>query len=126
MNKKITSLILGFNVLQIIIYLFGFCNKVAVQTSHEPMIDITMVWNNFWGIMFWSVLSMVSVIGFTLTLYLLVSKVYPSNQIVGLIISAVGFGSPLILGFFLIIPATLLILGTLFIKILILNPETTK
>lgn len=80
---------------------------------------MTRLWQNFYGIMFWSIVSMLCVIGFTLALYLLISRAYPNNQQVGLIITAIGYGSPLFFSFFLLVPATLLVLGTIFINILI-------
>lgn len=124
MNRKIIQSLLVLNCLQIILYLFGFFNRVALQTGKIPWVDVTRLWQNFYGIMFWSIVSMLCVIGFTLALYLLISRTYPSNQQVGLIITAIGYGSPLFFSFFLLVPATLLVLGTIFIKILI--PSDSK
>ncbi|MBS7576011.1 MULTISPECIES: hypothetical protein [unclassified Enterococcus] len=121
LNQKMLKIVISLNIIQTIIYFFGFFNKVAAQTGHKPLVDVTSLWLNFSGIIFWSILSMLCVIGFTLTLYLLLSKAFVGNKNVGLIISAIGYGSPIIFSFFLIIPATLLILGTVFCKILILD-----
>lgn len=126
MAKKLLTIIISLNILQGIIYLFGFFNRIAIQTNRIPLIDVTHIWYNFGGIVYWTILSMVSVIGFTLTLYLLLSKSFQNNQTVGLIISAIGYGSPILFSFFLVIPATLLILGLIFIYLLIVNPEKEK
>lgn len=56
-------------------------------------------------------------------LIFIVSKAVDSKKTVGLIISAIGYGSPLLFSFFLIIPAILLILGLIFIKWMIIDPE---
>lgn len=121
MNKKMLKTVIVLNIIQCLVYLFGFLNRVASQTGLEPFVNVTTIWHNFNGIIFWSVLSMLSVIGFTLTLYLLLSSAFSSNQNVGLIISAVGYGGPIMFSFFLIIPLTLLVLGTIFCKLLILD-----
>lgn len=101
----------------------GFFNRVAEQSGLVPLVYVTRLWGNFYRIIFGSSLSMFCVIGFTLTLYLLLSKAVDSKKTVGLIISAIGYGSPLLFSFFLIIPTTLLILGRIFIKWMILDPE---
>ncbi len=111
------------NVIQILVYLFGFFNKVAEWTGKTPIVSISSIWNNFYGILFWSVLSMLCIVGFTLSLYLLLSKIYDSKKTVGIIITAIGYGAPIFFSFFLLIPATLLIIGTVFIKWLIIDSE---
>lgn len=126
MNVKMVKAILCLNIIQIIVYLFGFFNKVAEMTGKIPWITISTIWNNFYGILFWSVLSMLCIVGFTLTLYLLLSKAFNSKRNVGLIVTTIGYGSPILFGFFLLIPATLLILGTIFIKWLIIDAEKSQ
>lgn len=123
MHQKMIKTIFILNIVQTVIYLFGFFNRVAEQSGLVPLVYVTRLWGNFYGIIFWSILSMICVIGFTLSLYLLLSKAVDSKKTVGLIISAIGYGSPLLFSFFLIIPATLLILGLIFIKWMILDPE---
>jgi len=123
MHQKMIKTIFILNIVQTVIYLFGFFNRVAEQSGLVPLVYVTRLWGNFYGIIFWSILSMICVIGFTLTLYLLLSKAVDSKKTVGLIISAIGYGSPLLFSFFLIIPANLLILGLIFIKWMILDPE---
>lgn len=123
MHQKMIKTIFILNIVQTVIYLFGFFNRVAEQSGLVPLVYVTRLWGNFYGIIFWSILSMICVIGFTLTLYLLLSKAVDSKKTVGLIISAIGYDSPLLFSFFLIIPATLLILGLIFIKWMILDPE---
>lgn len=121
LNNKMLKTVLCLNLIQFCVYLFGFVNRVATQTGRNALVDVTRIWYNFGGIVFWSILSMISVIGFTLTLYLLISKAFPAKQNIGLIISVIGYASPIIFSFFLIIPMTLLILGTIFGKVLILD-----
>ncbi|MGG5337993.1 hypothetical protein IGJ48_000661 [Enterococcus pernyi] len=123
MHQKMIKTIFILNIVQTVIYLFGFFNRVAEQSGLVPLVYVTRLWGNFYGIIFWSILSMICVIGFTLSLYLLLSKAVDSKKTVGLIISAIGYGSPLLFSFFLIIPAILLILGLIFIKWMIIDPE---
>lgn len=123
MHQKMIKTIFILNIVQTVIYLFGFFNRVAEQSGLVPLVYVTRLWGNFYGIIFWSILSMICVIGFTLSLYLLLSKAVDSKKTVGLIISTIGYGSPLLFSFFSIIPATLLILGIIFIKWMIIDPE---
>lgn len=121
MKKKIIKILFIATIIQLVVYLFGFFNSVASQTGNTPWVDVSTLWMNFSGIIYWSILSMISVVGFTLSIYMLASKKVQSNQAIGLIISAIGFGSPIIFSFFLIIPATLMILSLIFIKMLIID-----
>lgn len=120
LKSKFLSIILTLSLIQILVYLFGFVNKVLYQTGHTTLIRMGDIYGpDFSNIIFWSLLSMISVVGLTLCLYLLLSNAFDRSKVVGLIVSAVGFGSPIILGFFLIIPATILILGVVFTKLLL-------
>lgn len=116
---KIIKNLLIVGYIQTVVYLFGFLNNVAKITGLDPFVDLTRLWHNFPGVVFWSVLSMLSVIGFTLALYLLVSRAIIPKANVGIIIMAIGFASPIIMSQFLLVPATLMILGMIFIRILI-------
>ncbi|MGG5324408.1 hypothetical protein IGJ83_000656 [Enterococcus pernyi] len=92
MHQKMIKTIFILNIVQTVIYLFGFFNRVAEQSGLVPLVYVTRLWGNFYGIIFWSILSMICVIGFTLSLYLLLSKAVDSKKTVGLIISAIGYG----------------------------------
>ncbi|WP_206424120.1 hypothetical protein [Vaginisenegalia massiliensis] len=123
MTKKMVQSVFRLNIIQILVFLFGFFNSVAKLTGNKAIVDISHISNNFHGIVFWSITSMLCVIGFTLSLFLVLSKEFHSRSNVGLIISAVGYASPIFFSQFLLIPATLLILGAIFIKALILSPD---
>lgn len=113
MDKKVSNGIMVLDILQLLIYLVGFYNFAAEMTNQHGWFDMNIT--NLAGIGYWSLLSMISVIGFVLSIYLLVRRVKEIKT--GLIVSAIGFASPILFMFFLIIPATLMILGGIFLKI---------
>jgi hypothetical protein len=104
-----TKTVMWCSILEIIVYLFGFINWAASRSNFSPLLDI-YTWK-FGSIMYWSVLSCLAIVIIVLSFYSLNNEV----DKLGLILAIVGGFLPLIMMWFLIIPATVLILATFFI-----------
>ncbi|MFD1464738.1 hypothetical protein ACFQ4L_01350 [Lapidilactobacillus mulanensis] len=113
MNKSVRTSVLSLNIVQLLIYLVGFYNFAAGITHHQRLFNTDIT--SLPGICYWSLLSMISVVGLVLSIYLLVKQ--RQVRSVGLIISTIAFASPIIFMFFLIIPATLSLLAIIFLRI---------
>ncbi|MCM0582239.1 hypothetical protein H9L19_00460 [Weissella diestrammenae] len=118
MNKKFTTTIFALSIFQSLYMLFGFFNGVALTTLNTAWINIYS-FQTFSGVMYWSILSMLSIVIFTLILYLMIQKAYPAQKNIGLILGMIGSLAPIIFSFFLIVPATFMILAAIFMKLLL-------
>ncbi|WP_125607474.1 hypothetical protein [Lapidilactobacillus bayanensis] len=113
MNKSVRTSVLTLSIVQLVVYLVGFYNFAASITHHHGLFNTDIT--SLPGICYWSLLSMISVVGLVLSIYLLVKQ--RKAKSVGLIISTIAFVSPVIFMFFLIIPATLALLAIIFLRI---------
>lgn len=113
MKEKILSWMYALTTFQLVIYLLGFYNFAAKITNHAPLFSSDL--DTLSGIFYWSLLSMVSVVGIVLASYLVFKHFFKNN--VGLVLSIIAFASPLIFMLFLIIPATFCLLAIIFLKI---------
>ncbi|KRO25994.1 hypothetical protein IV88_GL001262 [Pediococcus argentinicus] len=117
MKNTILRILYPTIIIQILLYLFGFFNWAALVSSHtHPFFN--MYSDSFGTLMFWSLLVVISIIGITLSIYLILMRQIPSNSIIGIILALIGFCLPIISFVFLIIPATVLILAAIFIYLL--------
>ncbi|MCI1986258.1 MAG: hypothetical protein LKJ69_01985 [Lactobacillus sp.] len=113
MITKLRQAVWVLDLVEIVMALIGFYNFAANTTNHDPLFVTSL--SSLSGLLFWALFSMLCVVGFTLSLYLMIGK--KQSRSTGLLISAIAFGSPLLFSFFLIIPATLSLLGAIFIGI---------
>ncbi|MDO1604663.1 hypothetical protein Q2T76_01180 [Lactobacillus sp. YT155] len=122
MNKSLIKGIFWLAIIQVIVYIFGFSNWAADTSGWKPLLNIYS--SGFGTIMYWSVLGCLSVVITVLSIYVLSTKSVGKGEGLGIILSIIGSLLPLVLMFFLIIPATVLILAVFFINYL--NFRTAK
>ncbi|TYC50968.1 hypothetical protein ESZ50_00085 [Weissella muntiaci] len=116
MNLKYSKLVFSLNIIQAFVYIVGFVASVIYNTIDQiSWLNIYHL-SSFTGTMYWSVVSMLSIIGFVFSLYILITTKLEFDKKLGFILSIVGFLSPIIFSFFLIIPGTILILAAIFTK----------
>ncbi|QIL50364.1 hypothetical protein G7084_02935 [Weissella coleopterorum] len=114
MTIKFSKTVWVLNIMQAIIFLAGFLSNTAYTTIDKiKWFDIYSL-SNFAGIMYWSVVSMVSIIGFVFSLYIVINNKIAKDSMMGMILSMVGFASPILFSFFLVIPSTVLIMAAIF------------
>lgn len=112
MSKKNYNSVMSLVIVQLVMYLIGFYNFAAHATQHHGLFNNSIT--SLSGLWYWSLLSMFSVAGFVIAIYVMTTQRHVS---IGLVISAIAFASPTIFMFFLIIPATFALLGIYFMRI---------
>lgn len=121
MQKKIYSFIIGINLLQSFLCLVTFVNWVQQTTTGSSFMNL-YDWNLF-SIFYWSIMAVLVVVGLSLSVFCLVSK-KSDTAIVGFVLSIIGYSSMIFFIFFLIVPATLLLLGAIFIYLMNIKEST--
>lgn len=69
----------------------------------------------------WAIIGVIAVIGFSFSLYSMIAHKIERKNLIGPIMAMIGFASPILLAWFLIIPTAILVTSAVFNKILILN-----
>ncbi|KRM19310.1 hypothetical protein FC40_GL000290 [Ligilactobacillus hayakitensis DSM 18933 = JCM 14209] len=113
MEKKISRWIQVFSAIQFVAYMLGFYNFAAYATEHKQLFSLDLT--SLSGIYYWSILSMLCVLGVVMTIY--VSANYKRKRNAGRVIALFSFLSPIIFCWFLIVPATLSLLTIFFIHV---------
>lgn len=106
--------VVWLNSIQVVLYLLGFFSWAQSAVGDVPFLAIYQ-WNLF-SIMFWSLISVIGITGLVFSVYTLVTIKPKKNT--GIILSIAGYASSLFFCFFLIIPATILVLGGIFTYLL--------
>ncbi|MGR3742335.1 hypothetical protein [Companilactobacillus sp. DQM5] len=116
MNKSLIKSVFILTIIQAIIYLFGFGNWAASVSGWKPWLNIYE--SGFGTIMFWSILGCLSIVIVVLSIYIISTKSVPKSDRLGIFLAIVGALLPIVLIFFLILPATVMILAAIFINYL--------
>lgn len=113
MEKKISRWIQVFSAIQFVVYMLGFYNFAAFATKHKQLFSLDLT--SLSGIYYWSILSMLCVLGLVMSIYVYVN--YKNKRNAGKMIAILSFLSPIIFCWFLIVPATLSLLTIFFIRV---------
>lgn len=115
MDLKFLKTVFRLNVVHALILFLGFI--ATLYYDYIDQIEWLNIYSGFTGRIFWALfIAVISVVGFAVTLYVLITadKKTSSGQKLGLVLSIIGFTSPLILFMFPIIPATFSLTAAIF------------
>lgn len=115
--KKEKNIIIYLSYIQLVLYLFGFINHAMEVTGYEPMVSLNTFWQNPFGLIFWSVLSMISVCGTIVCIHILTVVKPTKERFFGTCLTIAGFCLPLVFFSFLIIPTGILLLASYYLSI---------
>lgn len=115
MDLKFLKTVLGLNIVQAIFLFLGFITTLYYE--YIDPIQWLNIYSGFTGKIFWAlIITVISVIGFAISLYVLITadKKTDSGKKLGLVLSIIGFASPLLLFPFPLIPGTFSLTAAIF------------
>ncbi|MBM7616903.1 phosphoglycerol transferase MdoB-like AlkP superfamily enzyme [Weissella uvarum] len=121
MRQTLVKIVFFIDILNTILFMGGFMANTFYNTVREiSWLDIYTL-DSFMGVMYWAIIAMLVITGAVLSVFILVTNKMTNQERTGLVVSLVGYGALVLFVFFLIVPATLMLLAAIFIRVTLLD-----